>query len=156
IGPATAKSLVAARRRSVIRWSGDLRTAGVDVARAGWVLPPGGGGRGAGARAAPPAAAPLRAGRAPHPGAVPNPGTALRLSLMVGTRTARQYHAVGGAHTRLRLTIVFSATLLVAGGCAMQGQDTSVQSQTRGDHSGHLGDARPVLYDSLGSYTYKI
>jgi predicted DNA-binding helix-hairpin-helix protein len=38
IGPATARALVAARRRSVIRWSGDLRAAGVDVARAAWFL----------------------------------------------------------------------------------------------------------------------
>ena len=38
IGPATARKLVAARPRSVIRWSGDLRAAGVDVARAGWFL----------------------------------------------------------------------------------------------------------------------
>jgi predicted DNA-binding helix-hairpin-helix protein len=38
IGPATAHALVESRRRSVIRWSGDLRAAGVDVARAGWFL----------------------------------------------------------------------------------------------------------------------
>src|SRR5881397_3887763 len=38
IGPATARALVEARRRAVIRWSGDLRGAGVDVARAGWFL----------------------------------------------------------------------------------------------------------------------
>ena len=57
---------------------------------------------------------------------------------------------------RLQLTIVFSAVLVVAAGCAMQGQDTPVQSQTHGDHSGHAADARPVLYDSLGSYSYKI
>ena len=57
---------------------------------------------------------------------------------------------------RLQLTIVFSAVLVVAAGCAMQGQDTPVQSQTHGDHSGHAADAHPVLYDSLGSYSYKI
>jgi predicted DNA-binding helix-hairpin-helix protein len=38
IGPATARALVNGRRRSVIRWSGDLRAAGVDVVRAGWFL----------------------------------------------------------------------------------------------------------------------
>jgi len=38
IGPATARALVDGRRRAVIRWSGDLRTAGVDVARAAWFL----------------------------------------------------------------------------------------------------------------------
>ncbi|MGH7305683.1 MAG: putative DNA modification/repair radical SAM protein, partial [Candidatus Rokuibacteriota bacterium] len=38
IGPATARTLVEQRRCSVIRWSGDLRAAGVDVARAGWFL----------------------------------------------------------------------------------------------------------------------
>jgi predicted DNA-binding helix-hairpin-helix protein len=38
IGPATARALVEGRRRAVIRWSGDLRRAGVDVTRAGWFL----------------------------------------------------------------------------------------------------------------------
>ncbi|HYS17079.1 MAG TPA: radical SAM protein [Candidatus Binatia bacterium] len=38
IGPATARALVAERRHSVIRWSGDLRAAGVDVSRAAWFL----------------------------------------------------------------------------------------------------------------------
>jgi len=38
IGPATARTLVEGRRRAVIRWSGDLRGAGVDLARAGWFL----------------------------------------------------------------------------------------------------------------------
>jgi predicted DNA-binding helix-hairpin-helix protein len=38
IGPTTARALVAGRRRSVIRWAGDLRSAGVDMARAAWFL----------------------------------------------------------------------------------------------------------------------
>jgi predicted DNA-binding helix-hairpin-helix protein len=38
IGPASARMLVEGRRHSVIRWSGDLRAAGVDVTRAGWFL----------------------------------------------------------------------------------------------------------------------
>lgn len=38
IGPTTARALVAARPRSVLRWAGDLRAAGVDVNRAGWFL----------------------------------------------------------------------------------------------------------------------
>jgi predicted DNA-binding helix-hairpin-helix protein len=38
IGPATARALVATRRGCVIRWSGDLQAAGVDVSRAGWFL----------------------------------------------------------------------------------------------------------------------
>jgi predicted DNA-binding helix-hairpin-helix protein len=38
IGPVTARALVEGRRRAVIRWSGDLRAAGVDVTRAGWFL----------------------------------------------------------------------------------------------------------------------
>jgi predicted DNA-binding helix-hairpin-helix protein len=38
IGPATARGLVAERRRAVIRWSGDLRAAGVDTHRAAWFL----------------------------------------------------------------------------------------------------------------------
>jgi len=57
---------------------------------------------------------------------------------------------------RLQLTIMFCAVPLVVAGCAMQGQDTPVQSQTHTDHSGHTAGARPVLYDSLGSYSYKI
>src|SRR5882724_8031764 len=57
-----------------------------------------------------------------------------------------------GAHMRLHRSIILSAILLVVAGCAMQGQDTAVQGQAHGDHSGHAADARPVLYDSLGSY----
>jgi predicted DNA-binding helix-hairpin-helix protein len=38
IGPATARALVEERRRTVIRWSGDLRRAGVDLARAAFFL----------------------------------------------------------------------------------------------------------------------
>ena len=57
---------------------------------------------------------------------------------------------------RLQRSIVFSAILVVVGGCAMQGQDTTVQGQAHGDHRGHAADARPVLYDSLGSYSYRI
>jgi predicted DNA-binding helix-hairpin-helix protein len=38
IGPGTARALVEGRRHTVIRWSGDLRAAGVDVTRAGWFL----------------------------------------------------------------------------------------------------------------------
>src|SRR5258705_2658346 len=61
-----------------------------------------------------------------------------------------------GAHMRLHRSIILSAILLVVAGCAMQGQDTAVQGQAHGDHSGHAADARPVLYDSLGSYSYRI
>src|SRR5882672_8681621 len=61
-----------------------------------------------------------------------------------------------GAHMRLQRSIILSAILLVVAGCAMQGQDTAVQGQAHGDHSGHAADARPVLYDSLGSYSYRI
>ena len=51
--------------------------------------------------------------------------------------------------------IVFSALLLALAGCAAQGQDT-VQSQTHGTHGPSSADGRPVLYDSLGSYSYRI
>ena len=51
--------------------------------------------------------------------------------------------------------IVFSALLLALAGCAAQGQDT-VQSQTHGTHGRSSADGRPVLYDSLGSYSYRI
>jgi tetratricopeptide (TPR) repeat protein len=51
--------------------------------------------------------------------------------------------------------IVFSALLLALAGCAAQGQDT-VQSQTHGSHGRSSADGRPVLYDSLGSYSYRI
>jgi tetratricopeptide (TPR) repeat protein len=51
--------------------------------------------------------------------------------------------------------IVFSALLLALAGCAAQGQDT-VPSQTHGTHGRSSADGRPVLYDSLGSYSYRI
>ena len=51
--------------------------------------------------------------------------------------------------------IAFSALLLALAGCAAQGQDT-VQSQTHGTHGRSSADGRPVLYDSLGSYSYRI
>jgi len=38
IGPKTARTLVTDRRRSVLRWAGDLRAAGVDTLRAGYFL----------------------------------------------------------------------------------------------------------------------
>jgi predicted DNA-binding helix-hairpin-helix protein len=38
IGPLAARRLVAARRGTTLRFAGDLRGAGVDVARAGWYL----------------------------------------------------------------------------------------------------------------------
>ena len=38
IGPLAARRLVAARRRTPLRFAADLRGAGVDVARAGWFL----------------------------------------------------------------------------------------------------------------------
>jgi len=38
IGPLASRRLVAARRQATIRFAGDLRGAGVDVARAGWFL----------------------------------------------------------------------------------------------------------------------
>jgi tetratricopeptide (TPR) repeat protein len=49
--------------------------------------------------------------------------------------------------------IIFSALLLALAGCAAQ--DT-VQSQTHGAHGRSSADGRPVLYDSLGSYSYRI
>ncbi len=51
--------------------------------------------------------------------------------------------------------IVFSALLLALAGCAAQGQDT-VQTQTHETHGRSSADGRPVLYDSLGSYSYRI
>src|SRR4029453_2220833 len=76
--------------------------------RRGWspVGPPAGRAA-ARARRAAAAVASLGAGRAPHAGAVPHPGSALRLSLMVRTEQGSPYHAVGGANMRLQLTIVF-------------------------------------------------
>jgi predicted DNA-binding helix-hairpin-helix protein len=38
IGPLAARRLVAARRQTTLRFAGDLRGAGVDIARAGWFL----------------------------------------------------------------------------------------------------------------------
>jgi tetratricopeptide (TPR) repeat protein len=40
-------------------------------------------------------------------------------------------------------------------GCAAQGQDAP-QSSTHGAHAQSSADARPVLYDTLGSYSYRI
>src|SRR5712691_1856759 len=51
--------------------------------------------------------------------------------------------------------IVFSALLLALAGCAAQGQDT-VQTQTHETHGRSSADGRPVLYDSLGDYSYRI
>ena len=51
--------------------------------------------------------------------------------------------------------IIFSALLLALAGCAAQGQD-AVQSQTHGAPGRSSADGRPVLYDSLGSYSYRI
>src|SRR5437870_6900469 len=61
----------------------------------------------------------------------------------------------GGAHMLRHRLIVFSALLFALAGCAAQGQDT-VQSQPPGTHGRSSADGRPVLYDSLGSYSYRI
>jgi hypothetical protein len=56
---------------------------------------------------------------------------------------------------RYRL-IVLSAALLAAG-CSTQRSDTSsASSHSSMGHGQHAGSARPVLYDSLGSYSYPI
>jgi len=51
--------------------------------------------------------------------------------------------------------IVYSTLLLALTGCAAQGQDT-VQGQAHGAQGQHSADIRPVLYDSLGGYSYRI
>ena len=52
------------------------------------------------------------------------------------------------------LMAMFAAVVLFTG-CAAQGPDTA-QSATHGAHAQSGDGARPVLYDTLGSYSYKI
>src|SRR5437879_10778322 len=56
---------------------------------------------------------------------------------------------------RTHRLIVFSAVFLCVAGCAAQGQDTG-QSPAHGAHGQHSDSGRPVLYDSLGSHSYRI
>jgi tetratricopeptide (TPR) repeat protein len=53
-----------------------------------------------------------------------------------------------------RLIATFAVVLLVTG-CAAQGPD-SAQSAAHTAHASSTDGARPVLYDSLGSYSYKV
>jgi tetratricopeptide (TPR) repeat protein len=54
--------------------------------------------------------------------------------------------------------IVFPALLVTVVACAPQRQDTPQSATPRTDmaHGQHAADGRPVLYDSLGSYSYRI
>src|SRR5262245_30452259 len=59
-----------------------------------------------------------------------------------------------GAHMRIDRLISTSAILLALGGCAGSGQDAA-QSSAHGTHA--VGaEGRPVLYNSLGTYSYRI
>ena len=56
---------------------------------------------------------------------------------------------------RTKRLITASAALLVVAGCAAPGQDTG-QSSAHGVHAQSADGARPVLYTSLGSYSYRV
>ncbi|MGH7344361.1 MAG: hypothetical protein ACREK4_05575 [Candidatus Rokuibacteriota bacterium] len=56
---------------------------------------------------------------------------------------------------RIRHLIAASGVLLLLGGCAGQGQDTA-QTSAHGAHATSAEGGRPVLYDTLGSYSYRI
>ncbi len=56
---------------------------------------------------------------------------------------------------RTNQLIAASAVALLLTGCAAQGQDAP-QSSAHGTHAQSSADARPVLYDTLGSYSYRI
>ena len=51
--------------------------------------------------------------------------------------------------------MAMSAAIVLFTGCAAQGPDTA-QSAAHGTHAQSGDGARPVLYDTLGSYSYKI
>jgi tetratricopeptide (TPR) repeat protein len=56
---------------------------------------------------------------------------------------------------RIDCLISTSAILLVLGGCAGSGQDTA-QSSAHGVHAPGAEGGRPVLYNTLGAYSYRI
>src|SRR6266850_2077420 len=60
-----------------------------------------------------------------------------------------------GSAMRIDHLIAASAILLVLGSCASPGQDTA-QTSAHGAHAQSADGGRPVLYDTLGSYSYKI
>lgn len=76
--PKAARRLVAARRQATLRFAGDLRGVGVDVARAGWYLAAGTASRRGATRVPAPALCPRPA---PDAGAVRDAGPALGLPL---------------------------------------------------------------------------
>jgi len=56
---------------------------------------------------------------------------------------------------RIDRLISTSAILLFLGGCAAQGQDTA-QTSAHGPHAPSADGGRPVLYNTLGGYSYRI
>ena len=56
---------------------------------------------------------------------------------------------------RIHHLIAASTMLLLLGGCAGQGQD-SAQTSAHGTHAAGTDSGRPVLYTTLGSYSYRI
>ena len=56
---------------------------------------------------------------------------------------------------RTNQLIAASAAFLLLAGCAGQGQDKA-QSSAHGVHAQSADGARPVLYTTLGSYSYRI
>src|SRR6266850_7386142 len=60
-----------------------------------------------------------------------------------------------GSAMRIDHLIAASAILLVLGSCASPGQDTA-QTSAHGAHAQSADGGRPVLYTTLGSYSYRI
>ncbi len=56
---------------------------------------------------------------------------------------------------RIHRLIATSAMLLLLGGCAGQGQDAA-QTSAHGAHATSADSGRPVLYTTLGNYSYRI
>ena len=52
--------------------------------------------------------------------------------------------------------IATSAIVLLLAGCASQGPDTAQRAAAHGAHAQNADEGRPVLYNTLGSYSYRI
>src|SRR5213594_2110047 len=67
-----------------------------------------------------------------------------------GTQTRKR-----GAYMRIDRLISTSVIIVLLGGCAAPGQDTT-QTSAHGAHAQGADGGRPVLYDTLGSYAHRI
>src|SRR5262245_27058336 len=110
--------------------------------------------------------APERSGTPPSPDTRPaaaarfnvasNRGLAPCARVASCVRTPGRTHSTKrGAYMRIDRLISTSAILLLLGGCAGSGQDTA-QSSAHGAHAPGAEGGRPVLYNTLGTYSYRI